>query len=619
MAPASHRALLRISWRDTVRNRARSLLVIALVAVPVAAVTAGLCVFRTTDPTPDARATGEMGQADLLVTLGSPVDRDDLQARLPADAEVAPFFRGRAEVTAGASGDTVTALLMGLDPTGLAEGIVETTTGTAPRTDTDASLSASVADQLGLAIGDDIHLADRRFEVVGIHREPEALSRDSVLVPPAAVIEDGAASWLVDLGDTAVAAALDGLQAPDGTPSISVVTRADAGARGRGQEMTLTVLGLLALVEAALVVAAAMAVSTRRRQRELGLVAAVGGDDRHLRRAVLWAGIVLGAVGSAIGVALGLGATIAMYPWLQSWADRALHGLRLPVGHVAVVAAGGVAAVTAAAWVPAHGASRLPVLQALSGRRPPVGSAGRSLSVGIGLSAVGVATVVMSLPVGLRTQAAGDVVPLMILLGSVLTVLGFGAMSPWLLDRLGRASPHLPLGPRLALRDTARYRTRNGPMVTAIMAGLAMSVAVAAGLESLQAADPERTTALHWIVLGFALLLGLAVLTIALALSAAETRNDQRLLLAVGANPGLRRSLAAGRAAVLAGLGGALAVPAGLLPAWGVIQTAATFDLVVPWGAIGVVALGLPAVAVVGAYLLTRPSPPWTAYRPPPP
>ena len=42
-------------------------------------------------------------------------------------------------------------------------------------------------------------------------------------------------------------------------------------------------------------------------------------------------------------------------------------------------------------------------------------------------------------------------------------------------------------GPRLAVRDAARFRSRNGPIVTAAMAALAASVTITALLGSLEA------------------------------------------------------------------------------------------------------------------------------------
>lgn len=72
--------------------------------------------------------------------------------------------------------------------------------------------------------------------------------------------------------------------------------------------------------------------------------------------------------------------------------------------------------------------------------------------------------------------------------GSILGVLGFGAMSPWVLDRLARWAAPLPLAWRLAVRDAGRFRARNGPVVTAVLAAMSMAVTVAAIVASVESA-----------------------------------------------------------------------------------------------------------------------------------
>lgn len=259
---------------------------------------------------------------------------------------------------------------------------------------------------------------------------------------------------------------------------VSTTTRSQASGRDSDETSGLFVLAGLAFVEVGLVAGAAFAVSTRRRQRELGLLAATGGDTGHLRSAVLLSGAVLGVVGAVVGVALGLLVAIAARPNLQSWSNRLVEGIVVPRGPVFGAALFGLGVAVVAAWVPARTSARLPVLVALSGRRPPTRPSRGWLAIGVCLAVVGVGVVTV-LP---RVLGASDATlsGLALLVGSVLVVLGFGASSPWVLDQLGRLAPHLPLGSRLALRDGARFRSRNGPVVAAVLAGLAGSVAISA-------------------------------------------------------------------------------------------------------------------------------------------
>lgn len=807
----SLRPLVRISWRDVARNRARSALVVALVAVPVAAAVGGITVFRTTDPTPDERATSRMGQAALLAqAVDDSATTADLEARLPPGSRVDRVVTS--SVTVSADGGVMGATGQQVDLDGLAEGMLDLRTGRLPVGAGEVAASAPVLDRAGVRIGDDLVVDGAAVTVVGEVRDPERLSSRVVVTPPDPDAPDGpGATWLIV---PPAGARLDRVAAAvGGDGAYAVQTRADGERRGGGESAALVLLGGLGLVEAALVSSAAFAVSTRRRQRELGLLAATGGDPRHLRKVVLLSGLLLGAVGSMAGAAVGLAVVRVLSSRLQAWSDRAIDGIVIPPLATVGMMALGVAAAAAAAWVPARAASRLPVLTALAGRRPPASPSHRSLTRGVVLIAVGVAIVLAAAPAARVVDGSADIVPLLLLAGSVASVLGFGMTSPWLLEQVGRLAPRLAVGGRLAVRDTARFRTRNGPAVTAVLAGLALSIGLGTGLASLEAddaasytpvvaddqllvqgpmaatvaegvatelaadaaapvneplpggGDPSRslrmgaaggedgssgssgvlvgdgelvralggdaaavaafddgravwfgdpddapelltaylgdltgerdlgieipvhvvpveqrvllpevavsvatlgalgvevtpgpadswvvrlreavtdaqaetaealaagtadttvlraegyrsaTTILGRIVFAFAVVTGLVVLAVALALAAAKTRSDQRALLAVGADPNLRRSIAAGRAAVLGGLGGVLSVPAGLLPVVGLLRAASGIPLVVPWGSIAMVGIGTPVLAVVGAWLLTRPAPSWTASR----
>jgi putative ABC transport system permease protein len=129
------------------------------------------------------------------------------------------------------------------------------------------------------------------------------------------------------------------------------------------------------------------------------------------------------------------------------------------------------------------------------------------------------------------------------------------------------------------------------------------------------ARPPETAGGGFRIVLGIAsLLFALTVTGIAVALGEAESRPEQRTLLAVGADPRVRRRITAARAGTIALLGGLLAVPAGLLPVWGLLASREA-TLVVPVPEILAVVLLLPTLAIVGTWLLSRPIPDWSAFR----
>lgn len=126
---------------------------------------------------------------------------------------------------------------------------------------------------------------------------------------------------------------------------------------------------------------------------------------------------------------------------------------------------------------------------------------------------------------------------------------------------------------------------------------------------------PERPgQEFRFVLIALVLVFALSVMGVALALGEAESRPEQRSLLALGADPRLQRRIVASRAAVLALLAGVLSVPAGLLPIWGIFVSRGS-PLAVPTLEIVGAVLVLPVLAVASSWLLSRPIPEWNAFR----
>jgi hypothetical protein len=102
--------------------------------------------------------------------------------------------------------------------------------------------------------------------------------------------------------------------------------------------------------------------------------------------------------------------------------------------------------------------------------------------------------------------------------------------------------------------------------------------------------------------------MALAIVAVAAALVASETRRSRRILVAVGAGPISHRKLLAATSSLLALIAGALAVPAGLVPM--VVVWAAAGDseipLVIPWPTLGIVIFSVPILAAVASAVVAR-------------
>jgi putative ABC transport system permease protein len=219
----------------------------------------------------------------------------------------------------------------------------------------------------------------------------------------------------------------------------------------------------VALLEAVLLIGPAFAVSARRSARSLAIIAANGGTTRSLRAVVLGTGVVIGTLASLAGAALGLaGAAVVV---------AMTGGLRFfspPWLIVAAIVVVGVLLATAAAWLPARGASKADVVAVLAGRRGEVSARRWPAIVGTIAAVAGFTAAVVG---GITTQ------PMLILGGVIVGELGLVLACGGIVSGLGRLAGRLPLAWRFALRDASRHRSRTAPAIAAVLIATAGATA----------------------------------------------------------------------------------------------------------------------------------------------
>ncbi|MFH9350029.1 FtsX-like permease family protein [Kitasatospora sp. NPDC017646] len=120
-----------------------------------------------------------------------------------------------------------------------------------------------------------------------------------------------------------------------------------------------------------------------------------------------------------------------------------------------------------------------------------------------------------------------------------------------------------------------------------------------------------RSDAITLALSGFAGLVVLGAAGIATGLAAADSRQDQATLAAVGAPPRIRRTMAGLQCALIALLGAVLGAANGFVPAVGLLKSRASGSsqpalITAPWGELLLVVLVLPVVAGLLAALFTR-------------
>jgi putative ABC transport system permease protein len=513
------RTALRIARREARRARGRSVLVIAMIMLPVAALAFAAVTYDSFTLTPDERADRLMGSAQALVTWPydgpaaqdpaellsiplpgataqpDPPTRDRLLALLPSGSRALDDVNGHLTVHTAAGTGTVGARMLDYtDP--LARGVYRQVSGTAPSTVDEVALTPAAARRLGTGLGGTVRLADgsRTFHVVGIVEDRDHLNFQTIVLRPGAVPAAGFATdradlhWLVATPGALTWTDVKRLN----TSGIVAVSRQvlahPPGEAERyhefrhGDDVTAGILVLvvgLAMLETVLLAGPAFAVGARRRRRDLALVAAAGATPAHLRRIVLADGVVLGAMAAAGGIVLGVLVAAVFQPVLEVQ----LANVRAGAFRVFPTALAGLAVLAVvtgllAALVPAWIASRQDVVSALAGRRGITRSRRRWVALGLLLILAGAGT---------SAVGAWRINTTVILTGLVVVEMGLVLCTPAVVGLVARLGRWLPLAPRIALRDTSRNRTTAAPAVAAVLAAVIGSVAVGVVLTAADA------------------------------------------------------------------------------------------------------------------------------------
>jgi putative ABC transport system permease protein len=223
----------------------------------------------------------------------------------------------------------------------------------------------------------------------------------------------------------------------------------------------------------ALVSVGGFTVLGQRRLRSIGMLESLGATDRHVRLVVRANGAVVGLVGAAIGLVVGVAAWLAYRPSLEQSSHHLIGVLALPWLVVVLALVLAVAATYFAASRPARAITKLPIVAALSGRPAPPRQVHRSAIPGIVLLVIAFLLLGYS---GSTNGNGGGATEL--LFGLVALIPGMILLAPFFLSLVARLGRYAPIAPRLALRDLARYRARSGSALAAISLGVLLAVIV---------------------------------------------------------------------------------------------------------------------------------------------
>lgn len=535
------RLALTMAWRDIRRHKARSALIIALIALPIFGMSLAATVGMSTVATSEETAAMELGQTQGRLSpmnaqnsksiqavqgdsggtwgYGAPIQEPDPAFVPSSPAEVVP-----AGFTTIPWQSTVVR-----SPVGKAQVEVPTTVtdvlspafkgkytlldGVAPSSRNHALATRGLLDRLDVKLGEELTTSAGTFEIVGTIRPERQGDGESFLFlnakqVPASMVADLSPATLYLVGDRALRWAdakafnAKGVMVTSRSLLLDPPGKAELGADSELLQtdwryssilptlLMAALIGVLALLEVGLLAGAAFAVGARKQQRELALLAASGAESSMVRATVTASGLWLGLAGGMVGAVLGSVAAVLGVLFMQGRGSATFPGLHLmwlpTLGLVLV----GVAAGVVAAVIPAHAVAKQATLAALKSGRTVQTASKWSTRIGVGLLIL--AAVAMTAASAATAAVRGNDTQFLwapwlaglVVVGAVLLVISLILMTGRLIEILTRKSSWLPVPLRLAARDSARNRGRTIPAVAAVLAAATLSGALMVGTAS---------------------------------------------------------------------------------------------------------------------------------------
>ncbi|MFE2066467.1 ABC transporter permease [Streptomyces sp. NPDC059467] len=214
-----------------------------------------------------------------------------------------------------------------------------------------------------------------------------------------------------------------------------------------------------------------------QRTRELGLLRALGADRRQVRRSVLTEAVLLGLVGSTLGLGAGIGLALGLIKLMTAFgmnlkATEMVLGWGTPVAAYVV----GVGVTFVAAYLPARRAATVSPMAALADAE--IAGVGKPLRtraiVGTVVGAIGAAALA-GCATATKTASAASLLGLGVVFSLIATVIAGPLLVRPVIRVLGAAFPALfgSVG-RMSQRNALRNPRRTGATAAALMVGLAL-------------------------------------------------------------------------------------------------------------------------------------------------
>lgn len=361
--------------------------------------------------------------------------------------------------------------------------------GTAPQQTGQIALNQGAATRAGLDVGSNTRVLTMRgwndVTVSGIYApDTDTGGYVGALFTDAQARElftDGSHVGYIDVAGTGVSQAELSDRIAAALPDTKVQTGAEVKQETKdeiGEALSfinyfLLAFGAIALLVGTFIIYNTFSMIVAQRLRELALLRAIGASRKQVGRSVVFEALVVGVIGSAIGLAAGVGLAYGLRALLNAF-DLGLPEGSLQVAPRTVVVAIvlGVIVTVVSAYAPARRAAKVPPVAAM---REEFASTGDTLRVRTLIGAIAAVLGVLALVVGAQSTGGGAaaIVGLGALALVLAVLLAAPALSRPIVGGLGAvfAKPFGPVG-RLARTNAVRNPKRTAATAFALTLGL---------------------------------------------------------------------------------------------------------------------------------------------------
>ncbi|MFJ1732160.1 ABC transporter permease [Streptomyces sp. NPDC088254] len=373
---------------------------------------------------------------------------------------------------------------------------MEITEGAAPQGPGQIMVDADTADQHGLKLGDELGV----ITAVGTHTSKiSGIAAFEVTNPGAAVFYYdtrtaqqtlvGKPGVFTNVSVTAAAGVSDDQLKKNVAAAIggrykvqTAKETADANRKDVGEFLNVMKYAMLGFAGIAFLVGIFLIINTfsmlvAQRTREIGLMRAIGSSRKQVNRSVLAEALLLGVVGSILGVGAGVGIAVGLMKLMgMTGMNLSTDDLTVAWTTPVVGMALGVIVTVLAAYLPARRAGKVSPMAALRDVGAPADAKSGRIRAVVGAVLTAGGGLCLYLATAAAKAGEGS---LWLGLGVVLTLIGFVVIGPLLAGGVVRVLGALLLrvfGPvgRMAERNALRNPRRTGATGAALMIGLAL-------------------------------------------------------------------------------------------------------------------------------------------------